>query len=120
MPSLRELNDQATIDRRETSRLNARLVLVERDCQDWYAEATKVLVAGTEIGDLIRSQIPTSADYNPPTPPPVPPAPPRHPPRPRRNARRGGRGQENNSGANSRSVAWISSSVRPSALSKPA
>jgi hypothetical protein len=66
MPSLRELkeaySDKAPLDRRETGRLNARLALVERDCQDWYAEATKVSVAGTEIGDLIRSQIPTSAD----------------------------------------------------------
>lgn len=82
MPSLRELkeaySDKATLDRRATGRLNARLALVERDCQDWYAEATKVFVAGTEIGDLIRSQIPTSADYSPPTPPapPAPPAPP--------------------------------------------
>ncbi|HEV7401467.1 MAG TPA: hypothetical protein VGO11_01020 [Chthoniobacteraceae bacterium] len=83
MPSLRELkeaySDKATLDRRETGRLNARLGLVERDCQDWYAEATKVFVAGTEIGDLIRSEVPTSDDYSPsapPIPPPVPPAPP--------------------------------------------
>ncbi len=58
-----------------TDRLNARLGIVERDCQDWYAEAIKVFVAGTEIGDLIRSEVPTTADYNPPTPP-TPPAPP--------------------------------------------
>jgi hypothetical protein len=47
----------------------------ERDCPDWYAEATKVFVEGTEIGDLIRSEVPTSSDYNPPTPaaPPTPP-----------------------------------------------
>jgi hypothetical protein len=83
MSSLRELkelySDKATLDRRETGRLNARLALVERDCHDWYAEATKVFVAGTEIGDLIRSQIPTSADYNPPTPPAPPPTPPAPP-----------------------------------------
>ena len=50
-----------------TGHLNARLSIVERDCQDWYAEATKVFVEGTEIGDLIRSQVPTNGDYNPPT-----------------------------------------------------
>lgn len=77
MPSLRELkeaySDKSTTDRRETGRLNAKLATVERDCQDWYAEATKVFVAGTEIGDLIRAEVPTSSDYSPPTPPPVPP-----------------------------------------------
>ena len=84
MVSLRELkenfSDKATIDRRETGRLNAKLTSVQRDCQDWYAEATKVFVAGTEIGDLIRAEVPTSADYGtstppPPTPPPSPPTP---------------------------------------------
>lgn len=78
LPSLRELketySDKQTIDRRETGRLNARLGSVERDCQDWYAEATKIFVEGTEIGDLIRAEVPTSSDYNPPTP--APPAPP--------------------------------------------
>ncbi len=82
LASLRELkedySDKATIDRRETGRLNARLGTVERDCQDWYAEATKVFVAGTEIGDLIRSEVPTTADYNPPSDPP-PPTPPTTP-----------------------------------------
>ncbi len=81
MPSLRALkeaySDKQTIDRQETGRLNAKLVTVERDCQDWYAEATKVFVEGSEIGDLIRSEVPTSADYNKPgTPAPTPPAPP--------------------------------------------
>jgi hypothetical protein len=80
MPSLRQLkedySDKATIARRETGRLNARLAIVERDCQDWYAEATKVFVAGTEIGDLIRAQVPTTNTYNPATPhPPTPPPP---------------------------------------------
>ena len=60
-----------------TARLDARLAIVERDCQDWNAEATKVFVEGTEIGDLIRIQVPTTGDYNPPTagagtPPPSP------------------------------------------------
>ena len=59
LPSLRSLkeaySDKQTIDRQETGRLNAKLGTVERDCQDWYAEATKIFVAGTEIGDLIRS-----------------------------------------------------------------
>jgi hypothetical protein len=81
IPSLRELkelySDKATLDRRETGRLNARLGALERDCQDWYAEATKIFVAGTEIGDLIRSEVPTSDDYSPSAPPPpAPPAPP--------------------------------------------
>ena len=81
LASLRELkedySDKATIARRETGRLDARLGIVERDCQDCYAEATKVFVEGTEIGDLIRIQVPTTGDYNPPTagagtPPPSP------------------------------------------------
>ncbi len=81
LPSLRELkethSDKSTIDRRETGRLNAKLATVQRDCQDWYAEATKVFVAGTEIGDLIRSQVPTSDEYGTSgTPAPTPPAPP--------------------------------------------
>lgn len=87
MASLRELkeaySDKSTVDRRETGRLNAKLSTVERDCQDWYAEATKVFAAGTEIGDLIRSEIPTTSDYNPPTPPaPSPPPPVPVPPTP--------------------------------------
>ncbi len=81
LPSLRELkesySDKQTIDRREAGRLNGKLATVERDCQDWYAEATKIFVAGTEIGDLIRSQVPTSDEYGTPgTPAPTPPAPP--------------------------------------------
>ena len=67
LPTLRDLkeeySDLSTIDRRETGRVNALLMRVERDCQDWYAEATKLFVAGTEIGDLIRSQVPTTTDY---------------------------------------------------------
>lgn len=81
LPSLRELKDEysdaSTVDRREGGRLNARLMLVERDCVDWYAEATKVFVAGTEIGDLIRAEVPVSSDGDAPAPPPpAPPAPP--------------------------------------------
>lgn len=72
LPSLRELketySDTQTLDRRETGRLNAKLAEVERNCQDWYAEATKVFVAGTEIGDLIRAEVPTSSDYSTSTP----------------------------------------------------
>ena len=50
--------------------------MVETDCQDWYAEAIKIFVEGTEIGDLIRSQVPTSSDYSPaPVAPPSPPTP---------------------------------------------
>lgn len=81
LPSLRELkeaySDKQTIDRREAGRLNAKLSTVQRDCQDWYAEATKVFVAGSEIGDLIRAEVPSSDEYgSPPAPPPEPPAPP--------------------------------------------
>ncbi|MFN0077237.1 MAG: hypothetical protein ACKVY0_12270 [Prosthecobacter sp.] len=77
LPSLRELkethSDKSTIDRRDAGRLNARQATVQRDCQDWYAEATKVFVAGTEIGDLIRSEVPTSDEYGTPgTPAPTP------------------------------------------------
>jgi hypothetical protein len=70
--SLRDLkkaqSDAATIDRREAGRVNKLLALIEKDCQDWYAEATRFFSAGTEIGDLIRSEVPTTSDYNPPTP----------------------------------------------------
>ena len=80
LASLRELkedySDKATIARRETGRLNARLGIVERDCQDCYDEATKVFVEGTEIGDLIRRQVPTTSTYNPPAPAPPPTPPP--------------------------------------------
>lgn len=80
LPTLRDLkeaySDLSTVDRREAGRLNAKLMTVERDCQDWYAEATKLFVAGTEIGDLIRSQVPTTTDYAGAAPegeePPVP------------------------------------------------
>lgn len=83
VPSLRELkdaySDAATIDRRESGRLNKKLALIERDCVDWYAEATKVFVAGTEIGDLIRSEVPVTTGGEPatptPTPTPTPPTP---------------------------------------------
>lgn len=83
VPSLRELkeeySDRKTLDRRENGRLSKKLALIERDVVDWYAEATKVFAEGTEIGDLIRSQVPTGTDYNPPTPhtpaPPSTPAP---------------------------------------------
>jgi len=76
IPSLRDLkklqSDKATIDRRETGRVNKRLALIQKDCQDWYAEAARFFPAGTEIGDLLRSEVPTTTDYNPPaggTPP---------------------------------------------------
>ena len=79
MPSLRELkeahSDAATKDRGENGRLHARLGLVERDCQQWYEEATKVFVEGSEVGDLIRRRVPTTTDYNPPTPAPSPSVP---------------------------------------------
>lgn len=82
LPSLRTLkraqSDAATVQRREAGRVGKRLALIEKDCQDWYAEATRYFPAGTEIGDLIRGEIPTTSDYNPPTPapPPTPPTPP--------------------------------------------
>lgn len=77
LASLRELkeeySDKATVARREMGRFNKRLALIERDCVDWYAEATKVFVAGSEIGDLIRAEIPVSSDGDAPPPPPPPP-----------------------------------------------
>jgi hypothetical protein len=58
--------------RRSEGLLNALYSRCEDDCVGWYAEATKVWLAGTPEGDMIRNQVPTS--YNPPTPtPPVPP-----------------------------------------------
>ncbi len=84
LPSLRTLkrgqSDAATVQRREAGRVGKRLALIEKDCQDWYAEATRYFPVGTEIGDLIRGEIPTTSDYNPPTPPPpAPPTPPTPP-----------------------------------------
>lgn len=82
LPSLRKLkeaySDKQTLDRREAGRLNAKLFTVQRDCQDWYAEATKVFPESTEIGVLIRTQVPTTEEYGapPPSPPPEPPPPP--------------------------------------------
>ena len=35
----------------------------------------KVFVAGTENGDLIRSEVPTTDEYGNQTPPPAPPTP---------------------------------------------
>jgi hypothetical protein len=70
------LSDAVTIERREVGRLNVLLTRAERDAVDWYAEATNVFPAGTETGDLIRSDIPTTSQYNPATPTPSPVAPP--------------------------------------------
>lgn len=71
VPSLRDLkqalSDAVTIERRETGRLNVLLNRVNRETVDWYAEATAVFPAGTETGDLIRSDIPTTDQYNPAT-----------------------------------------------------
>lgn len=71
------LSDAVTVERSKVARLNVLLTRVERDVQDWYAEATSVFIEGTEIGDLVRT-LPTTASYNPPTPAtpaPVPPTP---------------------------------------------
>lgn len=84
IPSLRELkeeySDKATTDRKTLGRVNAILQRVEKDVQDWYAEATKAFVAGTEIGDLLRARVPTTTDYNAPTPAPQPTTGGTHPP----------------------------------------
>ena len=75
-PSLRALkqalSDAVTVERREVGRLNVLLTSVERDSVDWYSEATSVFPAGTETGDLIRADIPTTTQYNPATPAPGP------------------------------------------------
>lgn len=79
-PSLRALeqalSDAVTIGRPEVGRLNVLLTLTERDTVDWYAEATRFFPAGTSTGDLIRADIPTTTQYNPPTPAPSPVVPP--------------------------------------------
>lgn len=63
-PSLRALkqalSDAVTIERREVGRLNILLTRAERDAVDWYAEAKSVFPAGTENGDLIRADIPST------------------------------------------------------------
>jgi len=75
LPSLRALkqalSDAATVARRETGRLSVLLNRVETDAQQWYAEATSVFKAGTEIGDLIRSGIQSSDSYSPEAPEPA-------------------------------------------------
>lgn len=79
VPSLRELkqglSDAATRERKKVGAVSGILSRVERDAQDWYAEATSVYAAGTPNGDLIRT-VPTTTTYNPSTPatPPAPPA----------------------------------------------
>lgn len=80
VPSLRDLkqavSDAGTIERREVGRLNSLLTRTEGDCQHWYAEATSAFASGTEIGDLVRSEVPTTTDYGSSTPKPAPtPAP---------------------------------------------
>jgi hypothetical protein len=71
VPSLRALkqalSDAATVARREAGRLSVLLNRVENDAQQWYAEATSVFKAGSEIGDLIRSGISSSDSYSPGT-----------------------------------------------------
>jgi hypothetical protein len=77
VPSLRELkqglSDAATVERSKVGKLNALLGRAQRDAQDWYAEATSVFPANMESGDLVRT-IPTTTDYNPPTPASTPAA----------------------------------------------
>jgi hypothetical protein len=71
-PSLRDLkqalSDAATVERREVGRVSVLLTRVERDAVDWYAEATSIYGEATEIGALLRAEIPTTSDYNPATP----------------------------------------------------
>jgi len=59
----RTMDGKGTIFRREVGRVNALLQRVEKDCVDWYAEVTAVYAVGTEIGNLVRANVPTSSDY---------------------------------------------------------
>ncbi len=61
----RTLDAKGTIARREVGRVNALLERVQKDGVDWYAEVTAVYAVGTEIGDLVRANVPTSSDYGP-------------------------------------------------------
>jgi hypothetical protein len=70
LPTLRALkqalSDAVTLERSRVGALNVLLTRAERDVQDWYAEATSVLAAGTVNGDLVRT-VPTTTSYNPAT-----------------------------------------------------
>ena len=71
IPALRALktpyNEALAVARVSVGRYNALISRMEDQCVQWYADATAVFLEGTPEGDMIRSTVPTSADYNPAT-----------------------------------------------------
>ena len=71
IPALRALktphNDALAIARVSVGRYNALISRMEDQCVQWYADATAIFLEGTPEGDMIRSTVPTSSDYNPAT-----------------------------------------------------
>jgi hypothetical protein len=58
--------------RKEVSTLNAMANAVEQSDEAWYADATRVFLAGTPGGEMIRSTVPTTYTPSTTTPPPAP------------------------------------------------
>ena len=77
VPSLRALktpyHDALAVARVSVGRYNALISRLEDDSVQWYGDATAVFLAGTPEGDMIRSTVPTSDDYNPATSGPAAP-----------------------------------------------
>ncbi len=62
--------------RTQAETMNTQGAQLEQDCVDWYGEATRVFLAGTSNGDMIRGTIPTTASSPAAArPSPAPPAP---------------------------------------------
>ena len=71
IPALRALktphNDALAVARVSVGRYNALISRLEDQCVQWYGDATAIFLEGTPEGDMIRSTVPTSSDYNPAT-----------------------------------------------------
>ena len=60
-------NEALATARVSVGRYNTLISRLEDECVQWYSDATAVFLEGTPEGDMIRSTVPTSTDYNPPT-----------------------------------------------------
>ncbi len=71
IPALRALktpyNEALAVARVSVGRYNALISRMEDHCVQWYGDATAIFLEGTPEGDMIRSTVPTSSDYNPAT-----------------------------------------------------
>jgi hypothetical protein len=71
IPALRALktpyHEALAIARVSVGRYNALISRLEDECVQWYSDATAIFLEGTPEGDMIRSTVPTSSDYNPAT-----------------------------------------------------